>query len=194
MVSLVHKKAADKGLSSDTLVVQTSGAISGIFGNYHTASDVRLKKEIVTIPDALKKVLALHGVNYRWKDGSDNGSLQMGMIAQEVEEVVPEVVYTANDGMKTKAIEYQYLVGLLVEATKELKAENDAEIATLKTENKQLKETLTAMADRQKSIEDMLLALSATPSKEKLVKLDKHKHIFKPITDKIRNSKIDVNQ
>ncbi len=50
---------------------------------------------------------------------------------------------------------------ILVEAVKELKAEND-----------KLKETLTAMADRQKSIEDMLLALSATPAKEKLVKLE----------------------
>ncbi len=49
----------------------------------------------------------------------------MGMIAQEVETVVPEVVHTANDEMKTKAIEYKYMVGLLVEAIKELKAENE---------------------------------------------------------------------
>ncbi len=53
-------------------------------------------------------------------------------------------------------------MGLLVEAVKELKSEKDAEIATLKTENNQLRETLLAMADRQKSIEDILLALSVT--------------------------------
>jgi len=42
----------------------------------------------------------------------------MGMIAQEVEKVVPEVVHTAEDEMRIKAIEYQYMVGLLVEAIK----------------------------------------------------------------------------
>ena len=74
--------------------------------------------------------------------------------------------------MKTKAVEYAYLVGLIVEAVKEIKQEKDTEIATLKTENQQLRETLTAIADRQKSIEDILLALSATPLKEKLAKMD----------------------
>ncbi len=59
---------------------------------------------------------------------------------------------------------------------KELKAENEqlkSDNENAKVENKELKETLTTMADRQKSIEDMLLALAATPSKEKLAKLDK---------------------
>lgn len=153
------------------LRLERSGNVHGTYGNYHTASDERLKKHIATIENALEKISRLRGVNFIWKDGSDNESLQMGMVAQEVEKVVPEVVHTADDEMNTMAVEYQYLVGLLVEAVKELKSEKDAEIATLKTENRQLRETFTSIADRQKSIEDMLLALSATPSKEKLVKL-----------------------
>jgi hypothetical protein len=83
---------------------------------------------------------------------------KVGFIAQEVEEVLPELVSTGKDGFKS--VQYANIVPILVEAVKELKAEND-----------KLKGTLTAMADRQKSIEDMLLAISATSSKEKLVKL-----------------------
>lgn len=102
------------------------GAITGTYGNYHVASDERLKKDIVTITNALDKVLALRGVNFKWRDNDfDNGTLQMGLIAQEVETVIPEVVHTVDDEMETKAIEYQYMIGLLVEAIKEQQKEID---------------------------------------------------------------------
>lgn len=106
--------------------IYMGGNIRGDYGNYHVASDERLKKDIVTIPNALEKVLALRGVNFKWKDdGIDNGTFQMGMIAQEVEKVVPEVVHTTDDEIETKAIEYQYMIGLLVEAIKEQQKEID---------------------------------------------------------------------
>ncbi len=101
------------------LVLAANGNVTGVYGNYHVSSDIRLKKDVVTISDALKKVLSLRGVDFRWKDASVDTKLHMGMIAQEVEKVVPEVVHTADDKMKTKAVEYEYLVGLLVEAMKE---------------------------------------------------------------------------
>jgi hypothetical protein len=131
------------------MTIANNGNITGTYGNYHVASDIRLKKDVVTIPDALEKVLLLRGVNYRWKDGSDNESLQMGMIAQEVEKVIPQVVHTTDDEMKTKAIEYQYLVGLLVEATKEQQTQAEQ----LKAENEKLSEELLAMKARQEAIE-----------------------------------------
>ncbi len=106
------------------MTIHPTGLITGSFGNIHSPSDVRLKKDITTIPNALEKISALRGVNYRWKSSSEDQSLRMGMIAQEVEKVVPEVVHTADDEMKTKAVEYQYMVALLVEAIKELNEKN----------------------------------------------------------------------
>jgi len=108
----------DQQAAAYRLLIDGSGNVTGTYGNYHVSSDVRLKKDIVTIPNALEKVLSLRGVNYRWKDSKVDNNLHMGMIAQEVEKVVPEVVHTSNDKMKTKAVEYQFVVGLLVEAIK----------------------------------------------------------------------------
>ena len=106
------------GTYTEKMRLDGSGNVTGVYGNYHVSSDIRRKKDIVTIPNALEKVLSLRGVNFRWKDSKPDDNLHMGMIAQEVEKVVPEVVHTADDEMKTKAVEYQYVVGLLVEAIK----------------------------------------------------------------------------
>ncbi len=106
--------------------VDAGGVVKGNYGTYHAPSDVRLKKEISTIPDALSKVMGLRGVNFKWKDPQRDQSMQMGLIAQEVEKVVPEVVHTADDAMRTKSVEYQYLVGLLVEAVKEQQKQIEA--------------------------------------------------------------------
>ena len=105
--------------NNERFKIAENGFVSGTYGTYHSSSDMRLKKDITSIPEAIEKVMELRGVTFRWKDGSDNDSLQMGMIAQEVEEVAPEVVHTADDEMRTKAIEYEPLIGLLVEAIKE---------------------------------------------------------------------------
>ena len=85
----------------------------------HTgASDERIKTNIRTIENALDKTLLLRGVNYN-DIRIDPDRLRMGLIAQEVELIIPEVVHTdANTTMKS--IEYQNIVGLLVEAIKEL--------------------------------------------------------------------------
>jgi len=80
-------------------------------------SDVRLKKNIVPLTDALKKVLELQGVTYEWKkEGMEKGT-QLGLIAQEVEKVIPEVVSTDKEGFKS--IQYSVLVAVLIEAVKE---------------------------------------------------------------------------
>ena len=100
-----------------------TGNISGTHGTYHSASDQRLKENIITIPNALDKVTSLRGVNFTWKDPSEGTGTKMGLIAQEVEEVVPEVVHTQDTEDSMKAVEYQYLAGLFVEAIKELKEE-----------------------------------------------------------------------
>lgn len=89
----------------------------------NTSSDARLKKNISTIDHGLEKVNAMRGVSYELlRDNTRN----VGVIAQEMEEVVPEVVTEGQDGMK--AVNYGALVGVLIEAVKEL----TQEVETLK--------------------------------------------------------------
>ncbi|GEM_PF-1904427 len=92
-------------------------------GVYNQISDIRLKKDIQPIPNALKRVSQLQGVNYRWKDESSGTELRMGLIAQDVEKVFPEIVSTDEQGYKSLA--YSSLVAALTEAIKELKTEVD---------------------------------------------------------------------
>lgn len=105
---------------SDNFYVHASGWIYSQ-GQY-IGSDKKFKKNIKKIPNSLDKVKQLRGVNYEL-NYSDSLSIfntddqYMGVVAQEVEEVVPEVVKTLPDG--TKAVAYQNLVGLLIEAIKE---------------------------------------------------------------------------
>ncbi len=89
---------------------------------WSTYSDARLKENIETVSNALDKVTRLRGVNYEWRADAENrvGPMtgrHLGMIAQEVETVVPEVVDTSDDGYKS--INYDNLTGLLVEAIKD---------------------------------------------------------------------------
>ena len=80
-------------------------------------SDSRYKKEIQTLPSALEKVSALRGVSYQWKDRNDD-STKIGVVAQEIEKVYPELVHTDEDGYKSVA--YSNLVAPMIEAIKEL--------------------------------------------------------------------------
>jgi hypothetical protein len=78
------------------------------------SSDERLKKNIHTITNPIEKVSALRGVSFEYKE---TGQKQIGFIAQEIEKIIPEVVGENPDGYK--GVQYQNVVGLLVEAIKE---------------------------------------------------------------------------
>ena len=99
--------------------------------NFFATSDVNLKHEIRQIEGAVSQCQKLRGVEFKWKSGDDKRD-QMGVIAQEVEAVYPCLV-AEIDGHKR--VDYSKLVGLLIEAVKELKqesAELRAEIADLR--------------------------------------------------------------
>lgn len=81
------------------------------------SSDARLKENVTPLTGALDKVLKLQGVNFN-RIGSD--TKEIGVIAQQVEEVVPELVFTGEDGMKSVA--YANTIALLIEAIKEQQA------------------------------------------------------------------------
>lgn len=85
-------------------------------GNVTAYSDIRVKTDIQPVSGALDAVKNLRGVTFL-RVGQEQEGRQLGLIAQEVEKVAPEVVKTHEDGMKSLA--YQNLVALLVEALKE---------------------------------------------------------------------------
>ena len=91
------------------------------------SSDARLKEEVRTLPGALQMCRALRGVEFKWRDSERGGTgYQMGVIAQEVREVYPSLVEDMDGGFL--GVDYAKLVGLLIEAVKEL----DLEVARLK--------------------------------------------------------------
>ena len=125
-------KAADSNLldgidSASFLRSDTADSFTTLTGTtlnattVNSTSDERLKENVETIANASTKVSALRGVNFDWKA---TGEKSMGVIAQEVEAVIPEVVATNEEG--GKAVNYQAMVGLLIEAVKELQEKVDA--------------------------------------------------------------------
>lgn len=88
-------------------------------GNITAYSDVTLKDNIELIPNALYKVCSVRGVTYERID--QNNVRQTGVIAQEIEAILPEAVQTDENGIK--AVAYGNMVGILIEAIKELKSE-----------------------------------------------------------------------
>ena len=91
-------------------------------GNITANSDISLKDNITPIPNALDKVLQIRGVTFNRNDIEDNPR-HAGVIAQEVEKVLPEVVSEGQDGIKSVA--YGNMVGLLIEAIKEQQEQID---------------------------------------------------------------------
>ena len=108
------------GITAMTLDMSAAGAAT--FNNDVTAfSDERLKRDIETIPNALDKVCQMRGVTFERTD--DEGRTSMGVIAQEIEKIIPEVVREDNSEDKIKSVAYGNMVGVLIEAIKELKSE-----------------------------------------------------------------------
>jgi hypothetical protein len=98
-----------------SLVIGTNGYVAMQYGS-GGLSDERIKTNIKTIENALDKTLLLRGVEYN-DFRIEPERKRIGLIAQETELIIPEVVRTGDDGLKS--IEYQNLVGLLIEAIKD---------------------------------------------------------------------------
>ena len=107
---------------STRLTVDSSGNLTAS-GNVTAYSDERLKKDIVTIDNSIDKIKAMRGVYYK---EIETDRLRTGVIAQEVEKVLPEVVMDVEETnpetgetTSTKSVDYGNMVGLLIEAIKE---------------------------------------------------------------------------
>jgi len=109
-----------------TAVKGTAGGSNGYFygdGTYITVtSDIRTKENIQSIKNALTIVRQLQAVEYTKIDDSRRW---LGYIAQDVEQLIPDIVRTDSSPEQWKSIQYTYLPGLIIEALKELKAKID---------------------------------------------------------------------
>jgi hypothetical protein len=105
-----------------------------------TSSDERLKGNIQPLRSSLATVLQLQGKSYRLLD-QPSGTNDIGLIAQDVEKVLPEIVSETEDGYK--AIVYQSLTAVLIEAMKE----QQIQITALQMENQQLKAVMAEQMD-----------------------------------------------
>ena len=128
----------------DTVYANVINATNGTI----QTSDQRLKTNIKPLERALDKVLTLNGVTYEWRvkefpNKNFDSNRHVGVLAQELEAVLPEAVETGADGYKS--VNYSNITPLLIEAVKELKAENDE----LKKEMAEVKKMLEELMKKQ---------------------------------------------
>jgi hypothetical protein len=113
---LIHASNGSVGIPRNNLSV---GGNIAADGDVTAASDIRVKTNIVEIDSPLEKIMNMRGVYYNRRDDSNaTPSRHVGVIAQEVEEVLPEVVSTDNSEAKQKSVAYGNIVALLIEAVK----------------------------------------------------------------------------
>jgi len=132
----------------DTSIVQINGTL-------FVASDERLKKGIEPLNASLDKVLRLRGVSYEWSERNNKGrgvsNREIGLLAQEVETVLPELVRTDNKGYK--AVAYDKLVPVLIEAVKEQQKGFEKALSEKDSRIERLEQALALMEKRLAAVE-----------------------------------------
>jgi len=131
--------------------------------NYGSPSSIRWKRNIQSIDNPLEKILQLRGVYFDW-DAEHGGEHDVGMIAEEVGEVLPEIVQYEEDGIYTSGIDYSKMTPLLVEAVKALKteldelqdqnAEKDAHIASQQKQIEELQKEVVKLKHLMKKVDE----------------------------------------
>ena len=124
---------------------------AGAGTNYGAASSIRWKTNITPIPDPVGKILAIRGVYYDW-DTEHGGQHDVGMIAEEVGKVLPEIVVYEENGVDASGMDYSKITPLLVEAIKA----QQIEIELIKAEYERLKSESEQMKTRLEKIEKLI--------------------------------------
>ena len=125
LATSTNLQVAALGVGAANTSAGTISAQGDITSN--ASSDIALKENIVNIPNPLEKLSKIGGYMFDWKDHKVEGVLgkghDTGIIAQEIEEILPEIVELRKTGIK--AVNYMKLIPLLIESIKELKTELD---------------------------------------------------------------------
>ncbi|MEO1436639.1 MAG: tail fiber domain-containing protein, partial [Bacteroidota bacterium] len=121
--------------TTNKLNVGTQGdGTKALANEWDTWSDKRLKRDFEELPDPLEMLQAINGYYYFWTEDKIDQTRQVGVIAQEIEAVLPEIVTNNSDGYKS--VDYSKLVALLIEV-------NQAQEAKLTDQSEQLKQQQT---------------------------------------------------
>lgn len=142
--SISNDGLAGKGLSFDLSGNAGFAQDVTINGNFYTPSDYRLKTRIATLSGVLEKINQIRGVKFTYKDEHKYASgLKIGVIAQELQKVYPEMVTTGKDGYLK--VDYTQLTGMLIQAVKEQQEELSEIKLQLKKQQEQIDGILRKM-------------------------------------------------
>ncbi|MEP0986388.1 tail fiber domain-containing protein, partial [Ekhidna sp.] len=162
-------------VSGDVMVdgqIASTGAM--IAGGFTATSDKRLKTNIKDLDNVLSKIPLMRGVSYDWKKESaqyqSDSSAQIGVIAQEIEEIYPQLVTTHSNGIKT--VNYQGLVPVLIEAIKEQQKLIDRLIADLTEEKASATDLKSALEEQRKLSAMQVEIMSKLQSENSEIKSD----------------------
>jgi hypothetical protein len=149
--------------SGRTYRLDVAGAVHA--SSFPTSSDARLKSNISQLTEVLDKLEKIRGVSFDWNEeyaamGRATGHREIGVIAQEVEGVFPELVTTWGTE-NYRAVDYGRLTAVLLEAIKELRAEKDAQIAALSSEIASLQERVAALEHQNALLAQQVAAFEA---------------------------------
>ena len=139
----VHGESSSSYGIYGSSVSSYAGYFSGnvyVTGTVTQSSDVRLKRDVANLSYGLREVLQLRPVTWTWKDRADRGR-QLGLIAQEIEPVLPELVTREKDERQTLGLNYIGLMPVVINAIQE----EHATIQALQAENAALKARLAAI-------------------------------------------------
>lgn len=164
------KAVAIKTTNLHSKIFYVNGAAGGT-STWAVISDKRLKQNITTIENPMEKILALRGVNFNWKDTTDKtAGLQMGFIAQEAEQVIPEVVSRPANDRSSYTMEYAPITALLVEAIKEQQKNFEQQAISLQNKVKELdeaKQRIASLEARFAQLEELAKRIATADEKSK---------------------------
>ena len=110
------------GLSNPSFSLHVNGRVKS--DGISETSDMRLKKNIMNINNSISVLKKINGVKYNFISDTSSNKLEYGVLAQEVESVIPQIVITDNDGYKS--VEYTKLIPFLIEAIKDQQKQIDS--------------------------------------------------------------------
>jgi hypothetical protein len=163
---------ANKNNSTSTLYLNNDGG-DVIIKNYKKSSDRRLKHNISSIEYGLNELLRLKPVSYHWKPEFTNvPGVQLGFIAQDVKEVIPELVSTSEDNEESEikdilSLSVDGFTPILVAGIKELKQEKDDQVAALQEENQSLRADVNKLREELSEVKDILSGMGTLSSRLK---------------------------
>lgn len=147
---IIIDKSGNIGIGTESptniLTVPRYSSTDPIADSWSVYSSRRWKTNIETISDAMAKVRQLRGVSFDWKE---NGQPDIGLIAEEVGQVIPEVVAYEEDGVQAKSVDYSRLVALLIEALKDQQEQLDSQHNEMDALRTRLKALEIAILDKK---------------------------------------------